>query len=477
MKKLLLFLLLLTSSVNCWATSYFLSPTGSDAANGLSSGTAWLSPNHSLNCGDTISAASGTYSTANFTSGKWGTVTCPSSNNVAWVTCATFDACKISSTTSASGMWIDKSYWGVSGWEITTSTNGNASCFEIKPSSTSIHHIVMVNNVANGCMNGGFTAYNSSTTASSDYIVYIGNVAYNASQTSLVCASGFNIYEPIASDANAGTHMFVAGNFSYNNLDSCSSPTDGEGIIIDTWDGHQQGTPVYNQQGVVQNNISVNNGGRGIQVEYNNVSPPNATIYVKYNTVYGNEQDTNQTFLGLGECMIQSASLTTFTNNLCATSGVNDPAGHPVFAFAVTSADSTDSVATNWLAGQGGNNTFIFSSTGFSYGSNTLGTSPSFASTTIPGAPSCTGKLNVVDCMATMIAHFTPSAGGSAGYGYQPVNNTSVTDALFPAWLCSSTGVLNPSIPSGLITPGCGILPVGGPSNTFTGVLTSGARI
>src|SRR5579859_1570684 len=130
-------------SAPAWATSYFISPSGSDSNNGLSSGTPWLSPNHSLNCGDTISAAAGTYSSANFQTGHWGTVTCAGNNNVAWLICATFDGCKLSSTTG-DAMWIDKSYWGVVGWEATTSTTTVGACFHIGPNSNvNIHHIIM----------------------------------------------------------------------------------------------------------------------------------------------------------------------------------------------------------------------------------------------------------------------------------------------------------------------------------------------
>ena len=432
------------------AAQYYLSPSGSDSNPGTLA-APWLSPNHALNCGDTITAAAGTYSAANFQNGNWGTVSCSAGNNVAWLKCATFDACKISST-STSGIHVDKSYWGVQGWEVTTSSNNNASCFQAEPSSAAtIHHIIFANNVANGCMNGGFTAYDLSTSASVDYIVYVGNIAYNTAQTSAVCASGFNIYQPIASDTVAGTHMYVAGNFSYHNFDGCSSPTDGEGFIFDTWDFDQGGGPPYKQPGVIQNNIAVGNGGRGIQAEFDNAgSPANAPISVRFNTTYGNEQDANQSTLGFGECIIQSASLTSFTNNLCATSAANDPAGHPVYALSVISADSTDAMDNNWGSGQGGNNTFSFGSAGFAFGGgNVLGTSPGFANPIIPGPPSCSGTGNVPTCMATMIANFTPTVTAAKAYGYQTPSLTPVTDSLFPAWLC------NVGLPPGLVSTPC----------------------
>jgi hypothetical protein len=178
-------------------------------------------------------------------------------------------------------------------------------------------------------------------------------------------------------------------------------------------------------------------------------TPNNAPVYVKYNTTYGNEQDTHQAYLGLGECIIESASLTSFTNNLCATSAANDPAGKPVYALSVTSADATDTMTTNWAAEQGGNSTFKYNSGSFVYGGNTLGTSPSFTSTTIPTAPSCSGTTNVPDCMTTLISNFTPRNTSAKAYGYQTVTVSNITDSLFPQWLC------NVNLPSGLVTTGC----------------------
>jgi hypothetical protein len=436
------------------AATYFISPTGNDSNTGTSAETSWASPKHSLNCGDVIVAAPGRYSAANFNAGDWGNITCPGGDNVAWLQCATFDTCKISSSTT-SAMHIDKSFWGVQGWEVTTSTNTYATGFQIEPASgVVIHHIIIANNVVNGAINGGISAYNNGQAGGSDYLAFIGNVVYNAAATSAVCASGINIYEPIASDKNAGTHMYVAGNFSYHNVNPnpCNggTPTDGEGIILDTFDGHQNRTPAYKQQAVIQNNISVGNGGRGIQVEYNNVGTPNnAIVYVKYNTTYGNEQDVNQAWLGLGECIIQSASLTSFTNNLCATSAANDPAGRPVYAIAIMSGDSTDTMASNWAAGQGGNNAFIYSSGSFAYGTSVLGTNPAFGNPTIPPAPSCGGTANVPACMGTLIANFTPLTQGALSYGYQAPSTAQVYDPLFPQWLC------NVNLPSGLVTMGC----------------------
>jgi hypothetical protein len=132
-----------------------------------------------------------------------------------------------------------------------------------------IHHIIFANDVANGCQIGGFSTANNGTTASVDYVAFVGNIAYNSLQGNSSCTSGFSIYQPIASDTLPGTHIFIAGNFSYENFDPnpCAGaiPTDGEGIILDTLDGGQSGLPhPYAQQVVVENKLVFLNGGRGI---------------------------------------------------------------------------------------------------------------------------------------------------------------------------------------------------------------------
>src|ERR1700759_2834859 len=116
------------------ASTYYLSPYGSDSNSGASASAAWVSPNHSLNCGDVIVATPSTsYSASNFYTGKWGNVNCPAGNSVAWLTCATFDGCKIYASSNM-GMWVDASYWGISGWEVSTSAYDTyGTCFIVQP--------------------------------------------------------------------------------------------------------------------------------------------------------------------------------------------------------------------------------------------------------------------------------------------------------------------------------------------------------
>ncbi len=454
MKYFILIAVLFLWALSSPAATYYISPAGNDSNPGTSATAAWASPNHSLNCGDVIVAAPGKYSAANFNVGHWGKVTCPGGANVAWLQCATFDTCQISSNAS-DGMWVDQSYWGVQGWEITTSQYIYGACFHAGPSSGSVHHIIFANNVANGCMGGGFNAYNKSSSASVDYIAYVGNIAYNSTQGSGACYSGLNIYQPIASDANAGTHMYIAGNFSYRNMEppvcAGTAPTDGEGVNLDTFDFGQGGGHPYLQQAVVENNILVGNGGRAIEIENNNAAPLQAPIYIEYNTTYGNNAAPIGAYCqGNGEIGLVASYNVTVTHNLVQTSALTGCSGDKIYGLEVSQDNSTSVVDNNWVDGFNGNNTFLYASGAFAFGpGNILGTSPDFAHAEIPSAPSCGGAANVPACMQTLIADFTPSTSGALSFGYQPPSAAQVYDPLFPRWLC------NVNLPSGLVAMGC----------------------
>ena len=442
--------------VSAHATTYYLSPTGNDSNNGLSANYPWASPNHSLNCGDVILAAAGQYNNANFYTGKWGAVNCPAGNNVAWLKCATFDTCKINAANNQ-GMWVDANYWGVQGWEVTANPNNTyGTCFMAAPRWTdkkTVHHIIFANNVANGCSQGGFESTNFGT-AAVDYFNVLGNVAYNASSGSATCSSGISVYQPQMSDTAAGTHIYIAGNFSYGNLDpkQCNgtSPTDGEGIILDTFDGSQGGVPSYTAQAVAYNNMTIGNGGVGIEVYNNQTGTNHANILINQNTIWGNHTDPNQSWYGCGEISVSSAKNVHTNGNLVSTQSATGCNGHPIYALSTSAGDTSDSFDNNVAYGYSGNNTFTYASGSFKYNSdNQLGTSPAFRGAWLPGAPSCSGQTNVPYCMSGLVYNFQATASGASTKGYQWPLGSSVADPLFPKWLCTA------NVPSGLITMGC----------------------
>jgi hypothetical protein len=466
--KLLRLIVLLLLSPHCWATTYYLATAaggGSDSNNGTSSGTPWLTPNHALNGGDVINMATGTtYSEFNFTSGDWGTVSC-SGHCFAHLHCITFDTCKISAT-SVNGIWVDKSHWMIDGVEVTVNPASDqyGACFLARPpsgASSNIYDIAFANDIAKGCAGSGFATANQGN-FSVDYVTIAGVAAWNAAQGNGECFSGISIYQPVNFDNLPGTHIYIADNFVWDNLvpSPCaglSNPTyDGEGINFDTLNGQQGGLPSpYSGQIVAENNIIFLNGSFGIGTTGGGNTA--AKLYLRHNTLYGNETDTNQTFSTCGQAVLfgnpdQSLYTEIYWNLAQSTlsTGGACGSGNPLYVFYVYQGNGTDLVYDNYGYSAAGNNVGSSSSTGFSAGpNNTFGTSPAFSNPVDPGAPSCGSATSVPNCMATVIANFTPTAAGAGAYGYQIPSSASVYDPLFPQWLC------NVNLPSGLVTMGC----------------------
>jgi hypothetical protein len=350
-------------------------------------------------------------------------------------------------------MWIGQSYWGVQGWETSGTGNGGV-CFGVSPTgSSAIHHIILANNVANGCADG-FSVSSASAKVGVDYVSIVGNIAWNAARSTVLCNSGVTVYEPINWDSNAGTHIFIAGNFSFDNTSptNCNggrSTYDGNGIVLDDIGNVQSGGAAYTQQIVVENNIAVWNGGYGFGNTGNGT--PSAAIFYLYNTSAHNLTATNSNTTTCGDIATLSSSFTTISNNLIETGASLGCQGmsQDAYAVAVNAADSTDTVAANWLYSQAGNNTKAISSSGFTFGANITGTDPVLANPEDPGPPNCAGKASTVDCMSTVIANYKPTNSAAKAFGYQMPTMSLVNDPGFPQWLCKA------DLPSGLVTMGC----------------------
>lgn len=451
MKKFALTILFTLLTSPAWATSYFLAPAsggGNDSNNGLSASAPWLSPNHAVNCGDVITAAaSASYLWSNF-NGNWGTVTCPAGNNVAWLKCATFDACKITGGTEQfdHSMSLNKSYWGVQGFELTAGSGTDEFCFQVRPTSVSIHHIIFANNVCHDA-GAGFTSYINGSLGA-DYLVIVGNIFYNAANSSDTCDSGISVNSPVNVDTVAGTHIYIVGNFSYQNVNptNCNGggtdDTDGEGIILDTISPNTS----YSQQIVVANNILVGNGGRAIEVLRSNTGSP---IYIYNNTTWDNQRASALTPDGsYAEIYAYQSYNMTLTKNLAVTNQSTGPQGFAYYAYGCNTCDSSDSIAGNDAYSASGNNYYAVSGSGFSSGTNTT-MNPSYTSATLPGEPSCGSSTSVPNCMSAVISNFRPTAPGASAYGYQIPSTTVVSDPLFPQWVC------NVNLPASLVTLGC----------------------
>lgn len=450
----LLVLLTSVSPIAAFGATYYLSPSGNDSHNG-SYDSPWLSPKHNLNCGDEIIAESGWYYANNFNAGHWGYVYCPSNNNVAWLKCATFDTCKIYSTNE--GINVDHSYWGVQGWEVTIASGTNGFCFGAAPSYANwvnIHHIIFANNVANGCQAGGFSTYNLGNSGV-DYVVIVGNIAYNAIQGGAECYNAISIYQPVQTDWNSGTHIYIADNFAWGNYQPnyCGGVQawGGDAIILDTFDGSGSSLPnPYGAQAVVQNNVVLGNGGHGIEVQNNVRGSYHAPIYLTYNTSWGNEAKYNQQTNHLcAEVLLNSVYNTQEHHNLIATKSAYECAGNPMYALSVYNVNGTVWIYSNNAFGYNGQNAFKWAYGSFTYDSNNvLGVDPYLDNAYVPSAPSCGGTGTVANCMGWLTTNFLPTVTSAKSYGHQWPGNYSY-DSLFPQWVC------NVNIPNDLIKRGC----------------------
>ena len=342
------------------------------------------------------------------------------------------------------------------GWEVTTSAGSNGFCFGAAPTrGSTIHHVIFANNIANGCQAGGFVVYNAGSTAGVDYIAIIGNIAYNAIQGNKYCYTGISIFQPVQSDSAAGTHIYIAGNFTWANRQP--SPCGGvqawggDGIILDTLDGSEGLSKAYTAQVLVDNNIAISNGGHGLEVQNNIAGSAHALIYLRHNTLWGNENDSAQQKNYLcAESLLNSAYNVRELYNLAATEAPNACANNPNYALSAYTVNSTVWVYNNFAYASNNQNTWVWNGPGFSYASNnTLGQSPYFKNAVQPGAPSCGGKSSVANCMAGVVSNFTATNSSASGTGYQVPSSTSSYDALFPQWVC------NVNVPAGLITKGC----------------------
>lgn len=438
-------------------TTYYIAPNGSDSNNGLSASSPWLTPHHSVNCGDVLLAAAGIYSSGNFYNGKWGNVTCPTKNNVAWLKCATPFACSIAGN-GQTAMFISAGYWGVQGFSLTST--GSAHCIFIEndySNPVQIDHIIIANNIMGPCGYMGVSnldAYGVTSPAGVDYVAYLGNIVHDTGGGSSNCAAGLSFYAPVATDTQPGTHWYMAGNFAWGNTSNCG---DGEGIIFDTLDGKEAGWPTttpYAYQMVAENNIAVFNNGPGIQVDLNeNGVGAHAPVYFIHNTSAYNCLGPS----GANYCadiVLGTTVNANSSNNLVVAPTQYAFGGSSVPHYgsaAVYAPSSTNHVSDEFAYSAYGFGVGAVGSSGFVPGpSNITSTDPQLANPVNPGTPSCSGYATTTACMATVIANFAPTNSAAKSYGYQQPSSTPVANPYYPQWLCGVS-----DLPNGLVTPGC----------------------
>ena len=277
------------------AVTYYVSGTGSDSNDGLSTGTAFLTLQQAANVtqpGDIVLVMNGTY-TNSCTGCDVLNVATPGTAN-AWITYKAYpgQTPKISFNGWA-GIFFSPTaaYIEVNGFTVlgnnynvtlqqaqnqSTTTpdptfNGNCISADGRAGTATVrpHHIRILNNIIGACGGGGIG------TAWSDYVTISGNTIYDSAWYSIYGASGISTWENWNYDNSTGYRMIITGNRLFGNQEqipvfSDGQITDGEAIIVDSTrnSAYQPsiGLPPYTGRTLIANNVIYNNGSSAIEV-------------------------------------------------------------------------------------------------------------------------------------------------------------------------------------------------------------------
>lgn len=153
-----------------------------------------------------------------------------------------------------------------------------------------------------------------------DYLLLQGCDIYNNAgtgngQISGGGYSGVSLLQPVAFDTASGLHTVVRFNRIWNNMEGSTVTvvhSDGNGFILDGW-----GVLGYSQPTLIEGNLVVGNGARGIEV----LNAYNGGVTIRNNTCYFNGLDPAKQGTR-GEIGLYNSIHTTVVNNIM----VSDPA-------------------------------------------------------------------------------------------------------------------------------------------------------
>ena len=177
------------------------------------------------------------------------------------------------------------------------------------------HHVNILNNKIHDFGGSGIQA------AHFDHVLIENNVVYNNAKYDPNQTSGISLYQAQAVDNAPGYHIVVRNNRSYGNINLIPThegfTRDGNGILVDDF-WNSTGNPtniVFPHRTLVENNLSYDNGGKGIQVF------KSSHVDVFNNTAYHNNHDQQSTSTWRAELSNAFCNDTVWRNNI----GVANP--------------------------------------------------------------------------------------------------------------------------------------------------------
>lgn len=327
------------------AKTYYVSGTGSDAADGLTPQTAFLTLQHAANVtqpGDTVYAMNGTYTNSCASCDVVDIATSGTAN--AWIAYEAYPGqTPVVSFNGWAGFSIQATaaYIQISGFTI-VGNNYNVTLAQAQAQSTANpdpafngncivsdgrqgsatqkpHHLKFLNNTIYACGGAGIG------TIQSDYVTIAGNTIYDSSWYTIYDGSAISTYQDWNSDSSTAYKIFITGNRIFGNQNlipflTSGQITDGEGIIVDTNRNASYqssiGIPAYTGRTLIDNNVIYGNGSAAIEAfESDHVDVVNNSSY---------ENVTNPNVSGRGEMNLNEASDINVINNIFyATAGQN----------------------------------------------------------------------------------------------------------------------------------------------------------
>jgi hypothetical protein len=229
----------------------------------------------------------------------------------AWIKVEAYPGCRprVTSPTWGTLRIESASYIEIAGFDVSTETVQGQTDPNFQRNEgggiviNNSHHILVRNNRVHDCGGGGIGS------GYSDYLTIEGNDTFRNAFTSIYNCSGISLWECVDFDDKPGFHDIVRRNRSWENENKGPTPlcgtklTDGNGIIIDGMNG--KGAIL------IENNLSWNNGGRGIQV----LGAQNALV--RNNTCAWNERTPEDISGGPGsDLRAQASHNCVFENNI-----------------------------------------------------------------------------------------------------------------------------------------------------------------
>lgn len=305
--------------------TYYVSATGSDSNNGLSTSSAFATIQRAANLtnpGDTVYILDGTYTPVD----NEGVVTITRSGTAAAYiiyaaypghqprlyvpkTANAWNAVLIAGASyiKVEGLTIQGDNDNITYTEAYNNRSGssptyNTNCILVRQNNTTNarpHHIEIRGNTVSKCPGGGIA------TEYVDYITIEDNVVHSNAWYAVYANSGISLFHSWNFDTTTGVKNIIRRNVSYNNEGfipwvNTGSISDGNGIIVDD-NKHTQdrGEAAYTGRTLVENNLVFNNGGSGIHAYASaHVDIINNTAYLNsrspaldYGSIFANDSD------------------------------------------------------------------------------------------------------------------------------------------------------------------------------------------